>query len=123
MAYRRRRRTYRRRRAPIKYRMTRYNTYRYRSSKAQANQIYRINRKVNNIEKRTKPEIKIAQNTYNFSMSEYCGEIFGGLTTLIHNSIKGRIARIQDVHGWFNIWKSPSVAENNFTSTIRVVVF
>lgn len=41
----------------------------------------------------------------------------------MHNSIKGRIARIHDIGGWFNIWKSPSVAENNFTSTIRIVVF
>lgn len=123
MAYRRRYRRRRTRRRPRRYPLSRFNTYRYRSAKSQANQIYRINRKINNIEKRTKPEIKIAQNTYNFSMSEYCGEIFGGLTTLMHNSIKGRIARIQDVHGWFNIWKSPSVAENNFTSTIRIVVF
>lgn len=126
MAYRRRRRTRYRRRGPARrrsYAISRYNTFRYRSSKAQANQIYRINRKINNIEKRTKPEIKIIQNTYNMSMSDFCGENFGGMTTLLHNSIKGRIARVQDIHGWFNVWKSPSVAENNFTSTIRIVVY
>lgn len=123
MAYRRRRRNYRRRRTPRRYKLSRLNTYRYRSSKAQANQIYRINRKINAIQKRTKPETKIFQNTYNFSMSEYCGDIFGSLTTGMHSAIKGRIARVQDIGGWFNIWKSPSVAENNFTSTIRIVVY
>lgn len=125
MAYRRRRRSrYRRRgQARRRYAISRYNTFRYRSAKAQANQIYRINRKINVIEKRTKPEIKIIQNSYNFSMSDFCGEVFGGMTTLLHNSIKGRIARVQDVNGWFNVWKSPSVAENNFTSTIRIVVY
>lgn len=37
---------------------SRYNTYRNRSSKAQAYQIYSLNRKVNRLEAKTKPEFK-----------------------------------------------------------------
>lgn len=36
---------------------SRYSTYRYRSSKSQASQIYRLNRRISKIEKSTKPEI------------------------------------------------------------------
>lgn len=126
MAYGRRyKRSYRK--SPRRYRrgskFSRYNTFRYRSSKAQANQIYSLNKKINSIEQRTKPEIKIFQNAYNFSVSEYCGEVYGGLTTGMMTNVQGRIARLQNISAWFNVWKSPSVAENNFTSTIRVVVF
>lgn len=56
-------------------------------------------------------------------MSDFCGSVYGGLTTGMNSSIQGRIARLQDVNAWYNMWKSPSVAENNFTSTVRVVVF
>ena len=44
---------------------SRYSTYRYRSSKAQANQIYRLNRRINKIEKSTKPEI-LTYDTNNY---------------------------------------------------------
>lgn len=37
---------------------SKYNTYKYRSSKAQANQIYRLNKKVNSIYKSVKPDIQ-----------------------------------------------------------------
>lgn len=127
MAYGRRRYRSRYRKSPRRYRrgskFSRYNTFRYRSAKAQANQIYSLNKKVNKIEQRTKPEIKIFQNAYNFSMSDFCGHVYGGLTTGINSSIQGRIARLQDISAWFNVWKSPTVAENMFTSTIRVIVF
>lgn len=40
-----------------KYKFSKYNTYKYRSSKAQANQIYSLNKKLNSIEKKTRPEL------------------------------------------------------------------
>lgn len=40
-----------------KNRFSKYNTYKNRSSKAQAGQIYALNKKVNNIERKTRPEL------------------------------------------------------------------
>ena len=48
---------YVKRRYNRKYKFSKYNTYKNRSSKAQANQIYSLNKKINNIEKKTKPEL------------------------------------------------------------------
>lgn len=42
---------------------SRYNTYRNRSSKAQASQIYALNRKINRIQRLTRPETRIRNGT------------------------------------------------------------
>lgn len=63
--YRRTRRTYTRRSAKRSgYRtFSRYSTYRHRSSKAQAYQIYALNRKVQRIQRLTRPETIIRNGT------------------------------------------------------------
>lgn len=63
--YRRTRRTYTRRSAKRSgYRtFSRYSTYRHRSSKAQAYQIYALNRKVQRIQRLTRPETQIRNGT------------------------------------------------------------
>ena len=79
----RRRRYFRRRggyRGRRRYAISRYNTFRYRSAKAQANQIYHINKKINTIQKMQKPEIKTWLQTYNFNVGDYCNYAFGSLT-------------------------------------------
>lgn len=122
MAYRRRRYGRRRRRRGNR-KFSRFNTYRNRSSKAQAYQIYSLNRKINAIQKRTKPEIKIYQNNYSFNASEYCGNLFGGCTTALDSIMQGKIARIQNINNWFTVWKDPSMAGVEFTFTIRIVMY
>lgn len=52
------RRNYRKRRTYKKTsKFSKYNTYRHRSSKAQASQIYSLNKKINSIERKTRPEL------------------------------------------------------------------
>lgn len=53
-SYRRYKRNYYKR----KYKYSKYNTYRHRSSAAQASQIYGLNKRINKIEKLTKPEYR-----------------------------------------------------------------
>lgn len=71
MAYRYRKRT-RRTRYRRKYKFSKYSTYKNRSSKAQASQIYSLNKKINSIERKTRPELiqhlnPTYQATVNFS--------------------------------------------------------
>lgn len=121
MAY--RRRNGRRRRKRGNKRFSRFNTYRNRSSKAQAYQIYSLNRKINAIQKRTKPEIKVYQNNYSYGVSDYCGYIFGGCTTALDNMIAGKMARIQNINNWFTLWKDPAMAGVDVTFTMRIVFY
>lgn len=126
MAY-RRRRTYRRRR-PRRYKLSRYNTYRYRSSKAQANQIYRINKKINTLQKLQKPEIKTRFDTYSFNVGDYCNYSFGSLTKGQALTFDGRLLRMQNVKAWFVLYKDPGLVGIssdviNFTATCRIVVY
>lgn len=119
--YYRRRRGYRRGR---RYAISRYNTFRYRSSKAQANQIYRINKKVNRIERETKPEIKTWLQSYSFNVGDYCNYAFGSLTQGQNFQFDGRLCRMQNVNAWFVIFKDPGiVGTKEFTATARIVVY
>lgn len=127
MAYRRRhgkRRNYHRRR----YAFTRFNTYRKRSAKAQAYQIYRLNKKINTIERKTKPEIKTLFSTYNFNVGDYCNYTFGSLTRGQGLDFDGRLLRMQNINAWFVLYKDPGLVGINsdvinFTATCRVVVY
>lgn len=119
--YYRRRRGYRRGR---RYALSRYNTFRYRSSKAQANQIYRINKKVNRIERETKPEIKTSLNSYSFNVGDYCNYSFGSLTQGQNFQFDGRLCRMQNITAWWVVYKDPLyVPDLQFTATVRVVVY
>lgn len=53
------RRNYRRR--YNRYRFSKFSTYKNRSSKAQASQIYRLNKKIDRLEYKTKPEFKVGR--------------------------------------------------------------
>lgn len=57
MAYRKYKKNYYKRKYN-KYKFSKYNTYKNRSSKAQANQIYSLNKKIKNLETKTKPEMQ-----------------------------------------------------------------
>lgn len=50
-------RRYNKRRYNRKYKFSKYNTYKNRSAKSQANQIYTLNKKINTIERKTRPEL------------------------------------------------------------------
>lgn len=87
---------------------SRYKTYKNRSSKAQAYQIYRLNKKVNTIQKRTKPEIKIENadnNYYNsgaISVTGYRQQI-KMIAPFSGTPYKGRLVRLQNVKVWGNL--------------------
>lgn len=110
MAYRRYgKRSYKKRYYKRKRTFSRYNTYRHRSSKAQAYQIYKLNKKVNHVYKMTKPELQIYTDDINNSGTPH---IDIDLTTSDTNGYKsaclpiinrgngcfnGHYARIKDV--------------------------
>nr|QXN75464.1 MAG: capsid protein [Virus sp.] len=119
------RRNYRRRAnyTPRK-RFTRYNLYKNRSSTAQANQLYRLNKKVNAIEYKTKPEVKIAKNMNEFSFGNLCSYAFGSPTgATFLNSIKGNLCRLQDATFYFSLYLSPNATQINLTATVRIVIY
>ena len=90
---------------------SKYSTYKNRTSKAQAYQIYRLNKKINYIQHRTKPEVKIAplmQGTFttptNTNASRASGYILTNFvsedTANVPNGyvkISGRFARMQSL--------------------------
>lgn len=128
MAYRYRRRRYRRRggyRPRKTYAISRYNTFRYRSSKAQANQIYRINKKINAIQREQKPEIKTWLESYSFNVGDYCNYCFGSLTKGQNFNFDGRICRMQNINTWFVLYKDFAIVPSDlqFTATCRIVVY
>lgn len=130
MAYRRRRYFRRRRvyRGRRRYAISRYNTFRYRSAKAQANQIYRINKKINTIQKMQKPEIKTWLQNYTFNVGDYCNYSFGSLTKGQNFIFDGRICRMQNINAWFILYMDPGMVGLapdmvNYTATARVIVY
>lgn len=123
--YRRRYGTRTRRYYGRRYKMTKYNLYRKRSSKQQAMQLYRLNKKVNRIQYATKPEIKIYQNQVQTSVGDLCNYTFGTLTNVSSfiNTIQGRLCRLQDISAWFTEYMNPTATNVQYTTTTRVVVF
>lgn len=63
------RRTYRRR--YNRFRFSKYNTYKNRSSKSQAKQIYQLNKKINRIEAKTRPEFKTGRKDEFLTLNSY----------------------------------------------------
>lgn len=116
MVRRYRRRNYRRRGYRTRY--SRYSTYRYRSAKAQARQIYGLNKKINRIEKRTKPEIYYARKdnllTDNLRYSNVlqlwdhkilhltgpANDVTDGQGVNLQKIINGQLCRLQGVKIW-----------------------
>ena len=112
---------------------SRYNTYRKRSSKAQAYQIYSLNKKINRVYKTVKPETQtyFSSDVVMNGTIESTGTTTGtyGITELITHKLgcfNGRYARLKS----FKLW---GMLENNgtggqeptFSNTIglRIVLF
>lgn len=104
-----RRRTYGKKKFYKKRTFSRFNTYRHRSSKAQAYQIYKLNKKLNYVYKMNKPEIQIYTDDTNnngtphFDINLTTSEVQGyktGITEVItknNGCFNGHYARIKDV--------------------------
>lgn len=128
------RRSYRKRKANS---FSRYNTYRKRSSKAQAYQIYRLNKKINHVYKMTKPEIQIytddANNNgtphldVNLTTSETSGYKTGCVPIINRqdNCFTGHYARIRDVSitGTLEFIGNPSETAQAQTCGLRLIFF
>lgn len=121
MPYRRysKRRNYRRRNGR-RVKFSRFNTYRYRSSKAQAKQIYSLNKKINRVYKNVKPETQ----TYFSADAVVDATILAnstttatyGLNSIVDHTLgvfNGRYARIKS----FKIW---GMLENDGSNTTPV---
>lgn len=92
MAYRKRRVYSKKKSASKKRSFSKYNTYRHRSAKAQAGQIYRLNKKVNRIYKSVKPDIQYFDTKPT--------EISEPVTTAKNGLVK--FTGMFDIAGWVN---------------------
>lgn len=109
-----------------KFKFTKSKLYKYRSSKNQANQIYKLNKKVNLIEKKTAPEIqRIQDNIYdtvfvtnNEPMTNYDNAKSMYKDFLINNTkasfiaMKGDILRPRflNLYGYFGTVLNPEIS-------------
>ena len=113
-----------------KAKFSKNNLYRNRSSKKQALQIYRLNRKINYIEKKTKPEI--SEDLFSTTLSsefleknsaqlQYTNDLFKTLKS----KMKGELIRLQNIriYGGFtsNLNEYP-VDFNTLSSYIRLII-
>lgn len=131
MAYRRcsRKRTNRTRKSN-KRTFSRYNTYRYRSAKAQAYQIHSLNSRINRIEYRTRPEYKTLTNqahalietpTTGIANHQFW-HIFHTDDIEFNNLIDGTFARLINLKIWGNFYR-PELANSTIPSWCRIIVF
>lgn len=127
MAYRKYNTYYKKKYGYRKKKFTKFNLYKNRSSKSQAYQIYNLNKKINMIEKKTKPEIKpdfinvfnlsnltpaanaVLKRTYNFDFSSV---------------IKGNLLRLQNIclYGNFNAYDNNSSDTTTYTTYLRLII-
>lgn len=91
------------------------NLYKNRSSKKQAGQIYKLNKKINNIEKKTKPEIHNLQwnvdLSHEFSTSNCNLGTASNLYTGLKGIMKGDLVRIQNIQFYGYLHSSLTYAE------------
>lgn len=126
MGYRRNKKLYYKRHAR-KRTFTRFNTYKNRSAKAQAYQIYALNRRVNNLRTATKPEMKEYITTQPFTGTSSIDNNWASINTLLVNprltfgdNLNGNSARLSKliVSGLFarsnNVDLSSTVAPHQF---------
>lgn len=111
---------------------SKYNTFRYRSSKAQANQIYRLNRKINYVYKMSKPETQIYQSDVSPIYNEVVADTLRGRSFALHRCIdqslgvfRGKTARIKNVvfTGSFNFVGNPAETEQEAVGCLRLIFF
>lgn len=110
---------------------TRYNTYKNRSAKAQAYQIYSLNKKLNKIERRTKPEFKTALFNDAMTMNTAADASFqstvyrimkhpvGSDTFNFANQIDGLSCRLINLKCWGYLQKNAAATSNQ--AYIRLV--
>lgn len=116
---------------------SRLNTYRYRSSKAQAYQIYKLNKKVNHVYKMTKPEIQIYTDDANNNGTPHLdinltttniNGYYTGVAPIINradNCFTGHYARIRDVSitGTLEFLGNPIEGPQTQTCGLRLIFF
>lgn len=113
---------------------SRYNTYRYRSSKAQAYQIYSLNRKINRLESKTKPEFKTGRKDDFMSLTtpyQSARQLWNHSIKLITSTDgvnfhseeiqKGLFARLAGLTIWGNIFRTDSNATHT-AGFLRLIV-
>lgn len=118
--------TYKKRRYYRRKKLTKRNIFGNKSSKGQAKQIYALNKKINRIEKQTKPETLIYQNTEWMTKTIDCrgvnGKVidtdFDFLFTTLENAVNpfnwnGKLCRVNDLWLYFNMSIARS-AQNNY---------
>ena len=111
-------------------RFSRYNTYRYRSSKAQASQIYALNRKVQKIQRLTRPETLIRHGTltdistgggYVFDLTPLIPRTEDSSTGVTTGDFEGNFARLNSLTYYGNaVLSSPSASSE--PRQFRVVI-
>lgn len=124
MAY-KRKTIYRKRRYYRRRTLKKSNIFGNKSAKGQAKQIYAINKKINRIEKQTKPETLIYQNTEWMTKTVDCrgagGKVidtdFNFLFTALENAVNpfnwnGKLCRVNDVWLYFNMSIARSALNN-----------
>lgn len=83
--------------------LSRYNTYKNRSSAAQANQIYNLARRINRIQRLNKPEIKLAHAnfvedlTFEDSIAQNTYSLLQNGSTAFASLINGKFARLNSL--------------------------
>lgn len=119
-------RTYKKRRYYRRKKLSKANIFGNKSAKGQAKQIYSLNKKINRIEKQTKPEMKIYENTNWMEDSIDCrgdsGSVIKTDYKFVFNTLKslldpfsydGKICRINTLMMIFNMSIARS-AQNNY---------
>lgn len=121
MAYRPR---YRRRRTSRRRTLSSYHIATRTGARSQAKQIYALNRKVNYIQRMTKPEIKVFRSTQTPSSSpsdaNYVSNVYNTMTSF---TIEGSFARLLSYTGYFSAnYATGMFNENVEPITIRLVI-
>lgn len=107
---------------------SKFNLYKNRSSKSQAYQIYNLNKKINNIEKKTKPEVKpVNQLIFDLNQAQYAASTVHKITKKINftDIIQGNLLRLQNILLYGNLRATDSNNSDNiqiFTEYFRFMV-
>lgn len=111
---------------------SRFNTYKNRSSKSQAYQIYKLNKKINYCYRMNKPEVQIYQTTDSPIDIAVYSDTSNGRAFEIHRCVdqgldifNGRIARLKNVvfTGSFRFNGNPASTAQAATGCLRLIFF
>lgn len=126
------RRNYRSRRYRRRNALSNYNIATRTSARSQANQIYRLKRRIRNIEARTKPEIQLFRTPAVTYTSPSASQSQNGSQVAVYRpfsnefTIDGKFARLQDLTAYLTIRTYPGTGTGVSPSapqlTVRVVM-